>query len=839
MNEIISREENKTTDIEPVNFFKLIDEYKIVIPRLQRDYALGRENEEEKRQNFLNSLKSYLDNNGENVTLDFTYGSKDEDTGILTLLDGQQRLTTLFLLHWYLSLLDGKFDEFRDKLYKNGKYYFTYDTRYSSTNFCKVISTLIPPDGNDISEKYKKFVSEKRTVQNNKNGKLETIKLSEYIKKEKWFLYNWNYDSTIKSMLNVLDSIDEKFQGENGGFEKLKNGKISFHFLELKNFGLSNELYVKMNSRGKQLTKFENLKAKILPLFDEAQEKSSEKYTEKLNEVKEINPGVSSLRTYFSEMIDNKWFNVFWNEWNDYEKDKNEETIYVDNMLMSFIFNFCIYSFVLNHYENGKISKECLSKIDDFFNKIDKKKKEYTLTYSEYEEILKENNYNALFALIDAFNAICDDGNDGKLRKYFSDDFIYFNEKKAFEIITNSYSDITYEQRVEYFAYLKYLIENKNNQIDKNLEKWMRFITNICVNSYQINQNSYCFSTSIFQIDKILYRQDIEHITEDDCKDISVFDKPQIHEEFLKINLSKNDCWKEALLNAEKELPYFKRNLYYPLHLTLATNPTDWNSTEELDVDGIKCQKFEEYIVKIKGIFADKEGCPFESSLIRAILSKGDYLTKIYQRSYSLLKNKDRDLGWTEFFRKKDDKTNNFKNCFYKVITDDNFDKNKVKELLDDIAEKRDNSLEKWMLAIIDCPEILGKILTKETNRYLRWNTNSKTIDRSKVRDSTTDKKSINCEIDILTGERITSKHYELFTLQKFYELTNNLELKDKLDYKWTTNEVEQPYILFNKKIKIYYAYDFKFLLREDAKQDELVDFDDLGKILELKLKKV
>lgn len=36
------------------------------------------------------------------IILDFVYGDID-DYGILTPLDGQQRLTTLFLLHWYAA----------------------------------------------------------------------------------------------------------------------------------------------------------------------------------------------------------------------------------------------------------------------------------------------------------------------------------------------------------------------------------------------------------------------------------------------------------------------------------------------------------------------------------------------------------------------------------------------------------------------------------------------------------------------------------------------------------------------------------------------------------------
>ena len=38
---------------------------------------------------------------------------------------------------------------------------------------------------------------------------------------------------------------------------------IVFHLLILENFGLSDDLYIKMNARGRLLTSFENLKVEI------------------------------------------------------------------------------------------------------------------------------------------------------------------------------------------------------------------------------------------------------------------------------------------------------------------------------------------------------------------------------------------------------------------------------------------------------------------------------------------------------------------------------------------------------------------------------------------------
>lgn len=88
---------------------------KIEIPIFQRDYAQGRNDEttDKIRKDFVNSLIETLDKNIP-IELDFIYGREVDNT--ITLIDGQQRLTTLFLLHWYISQRIGKIDAFKKTL---------------------------------------------------------------------------------------------------------------------------------------------------------------------------------------------------------------------------------------------------------------------------------------------------------------------------------------------------------------------------------------------------------------------------------------------------------------------------------------------------------------------------------------------------------------------------------------------------------------------------------------------------------------------------------------------------------------------------------------------------
>lgn len=204
---------------------------KIVIPIIQRDYAQGRRdsNVERIRLRFLDSLKNAITNKP--ITLDFVYGDIDAN-GVMTPLDGQQRLTTLFLLHWYAAK--------RESINKDEYGFlsnFSYETRYSARDFCDLLVNKYTPSF--------------------------TQAISEEIIDQAWFPLDWTKDPTISSMLVMLDGIHHMFAEVPDIWNSLKNGAISFYFLPIKDMGLTDELYIKMNSRGKPLTQFEHFKAEL------------------------------------------------------------------------------------------------------------------------------------------------------------------------------------------------------------------------------------------------------------------------------------------------------------------------------------------------------------------------------------------------------------------------------------------------------------------------------------------------------------------------------------------------------------------------------------------------
>lgn len=219
---------------------KKVDKVYVEIPKIQRDYAQGRAGDPgilRIRERFLDTLHDALvDPDPANPTqLDFIYGDIHETGGrkVLTLLDGQQRITTLFLLHWYAAMKEGIPMEEREFLRR-----FTYETRFSARDFCAFLCGCDPSAS-------------------------PRDPLSERIKDQPQFMSEWAKDPTIAAMLVMLDAIDDRFSDVSGLWENLLRGAVGFYFTSVENMGQTDKIYITMNSRGKPLTLFEHLKAEI------------------------------------------------------------------------------------------------------------------------------------------------------------------------------------------------------------------------------------------------------------------------------------------------------------------------------------------------------------------------------------------------------------------------------------------------------------------------------------------------------------------------------------------------------------------------------------------------
>lgn len=242
---------------EKLSLKKLLDKYnRIEIPVIQRDYAQGRTGKAETnvRQGILNHILNALAK-GNDVELDFIYGverkygSGAHQSVAFVPIDGQQRLTTLWLIHWYLACKAGLLSE-PDSPASQMLRRFTYETRVSSRDFLNCLCT-------------------------------QTVNASPYIKRQiveesTWFNDAWLLDPSVTGFLTMLDAIANHKVVNNGDCAEMYSrlvadeSTVSFYFLPLDKFGLGEEIYTRMNARGKMLTSFEVFKSNFFKVIDDS-----------------------------------------------------------------------------------------------------------------------------------------------------------------------------------------------------------------------------------------------------------------------------------------------------------------------------------------------------------------------------------------------------------------------------------------------------------------------------------------------------------------------------------------------------------------------------------------
>ena len=259
---------------------ELLDKYSVVIPQLQRDYAQGRADAKELRERFLSQILRVLGEKGR-LNLDFVYGYdkalSPNHHPIFYPLDGQQRLTTLWLLHWYLLPSESVAEE-REWLLR-----FSYRTRSSSTRFCQLLVEHAVVD----------------------DSRLDVAA----IKDQPWYRQSYNADATITAMLGTLRTIKELVAREERSalWERLCHQRaLTFDVIDIKGeeFRLTDELYIKMNARGKQLTSFECYKADLIQALRKLDDLGKPWLYKK---------GQLSYADYFAFKVDNEWLDLFYN----------------------------------------------------------------------------------------------------------------------------------------------------------------------------------------------------------------------------------------------------------------------------------------------------------------------------------------------------------------------------------------------------------------------------------------------------------------------------------------------------------------------------------------------
>ncbi|WP_225034690.1 DUF262 domain-containing protein [Winogradskyella sp. SM1960] len=393
---------------KPTSFFELIDTSKIVIPIIQRDYAQGRTNQKvvKIRSKFLDALFVALENPAKPIELDFIYGYnvKNENANSFIPLDGQQRLTTLFLLHWYAAFRENKQDEAKQVLIN-----FTYEVRHSSKVFCESLVNYTPQS--------------------------KEVDIKKQITNQSWFFTEWHNDPTVASMLVMLSAIQERYEalGVDNLWDMLvsDNSPIKFYNLPMEKLGLADSLYIKMNSRGKPLTDFEHFKSQFSGLIPE-------KYQQE-----------------FNEKIDKEWSDLFWKICKNVDS-KQDLALNMDNGILNYIEFVTDILIALDGLEIE--SKELLKKAEIVYGESNERLAFLFSSLDKFTQIPDIDTYfESLFYLEPS------DFEQSKVRLFFGNPNVNLLEK----CVTSYTNTFVFGERLLLFAVLIHQLENTEKLNDR------------------------------------------------------------------------------------------------------------------------------------------------------------------------------------------------------------------------------------------------------------------------------------------------------------------------------------------------------------------------------------
>jgi len=225
---------------------------KLVIPDMQREYCWasspGTLPPRTIVEEFIDSITE-LSIRNQPVTMGLLYAYEHpKHSGLMQLCDGQQRLTTLFLL---LGILyrKTKMDAIHPLLVlTSGDPRLQYSVRESTLFF--LYDLVLYYFLNHIDE-----------------GEAACGEGSAEIRKQTWFFEEYNLDPSIKDMLKAIDFIEHHLKMQaNDNFENLISfiiDKIQFFFFDMGDRDHGEKQFVVLNTTGKPLTATENLK----PIF--------------------------------------------------------------------------------------------------------------------------------------------------------------------------------------------------------------------------------------------------------------------------------------------------------------------------------------------------------------------------------------------------------------------------------------------------------------------------------------------------------------------------------------------------------------------------------------------
>lgn len=715
-----------------LNFSELIERHgRIRVPLIQRDYAQGRIDQAEVRDEFLLALEGALllppESRDLPLNLDFIYGSVEgERPSSFQPLDGQQRLTTLFLLHWYLAWRDECSEVFRDLCADGAVSKFSYQVRPSSKEFFDALVLFTPSQ-----------------------TPYQVEKVSSLLQDQPWYFRSWRLDPTIQSTLVMLDAIHSRFQSKFGLYARLTNTAqpaITFQLLDLRNFGLSDDLYIKMNARGKPLTPFETFKARYEQILRELFP----------DETQLIDGQPVSVPDYFARRMDTHWADFFW-------PHRDPESHVFDAAVMN-VFRAVIL--ITRSPEKDGFVKDIIDLRNRFHNN--------SYHFFQQRDWLDVPFSKTLLILLDAWSG----GKDGFVPQL--PDSRYFNEESILEKVLFEPISLGYDEIIQFAAYAQFLKAYEREPDPIAFQEWMRVVFNLSVNTEYNRPADLQRSLSVLSVLAPHMTSILEYLAGPEA-DVSAFNRQQVAEEQLKAHLLLSDDGWRPLIDQAEAHGYFRGQIDFLLDFCGVGEK--WKSSGDVswgaNVHATLQAQFENYLKKAEAMFNARGLVNIEDfRLERALLSLGDY-TLPSGPNYSFLVNSSTDqASWKRLLRGVDLKARGILHRLFNRLTEDRPLEQQLAEIIAGSEE-----LPPWRQALIETP----KAIEYCKQRAIRWNSEN--------------------EVYLLKTSRIYGAHAELFTFCLF---NNSLEQQAKAGglaplelgiYQSVNGEDFLPYIPLSYKI--------------------------------------
>lgn len=249
---------NNNAFLKDENILTLLSLNNLIVPEIQREYVWG--NNPDVLKKFLQDIKRSANICG---NCGFAHGDRNNNIGFLYsykppyvelesgrfldefLIDGQQRITTLFLLLLSRAVKEQCMDEFLAICRAEGNGHttcFSYKVRNLTQAFLDRLVLHIQEDGTEHA--------------------LDFISSMNY---PSWLLSDFKNDPSVESMLKALQVILEIFDDTSSHYFDYILRSIHFWHFKTEATSQGEDLYITMNSRGEQLTRNEMKKADLLP----------------------------------------------------------------------------------------------------------------------------------------------------------------------------------------------------------------------------------------------------------------------------------------------------------------------------------------------------------------------------------------------------------------------------------------------------------------------------------------------------------------------------------------------------------------------------------------------